>query len=456
MIRIKNGVLVSGSGTRETDLWIDGGKIIEKPADTSGAEVLDAENCLVFPGFIDAHTHFQTDAGWAWTADDFTSGTAAALAGGTTTIIDFATQYRGQGLNEALDTWHGRADGNCSCDYGFHMTITDWNGITRDQLPEMVSRGVTSFKAYMANDNLRISDDSLRELLRASAELGCIVGAHCELGDLVNRNRNRLLRQDKTAPKYHAQSRPNRAEVMAVARFLQLAWEARAEAWVVHLSTGGGLSEIIAARERGQTVLTETCPQYLTLTNRVYDAEGFEGAKYVCSPPIRSARDRLILLDAASKGAVDIISTDHCSFNFAGQKELGFGDFSKIPNGLPGVEHRASLVWSFATKNPELFCAMLSENAAKAFGMYPQKGALEPGADADVVVWDKREKWVIRATDQVQNVDYSPWEGFPVSGRAKYVLLRGELCAREGQVIRRGLGRFVKRSQKGKATDAAG
>ncbi|MCL2343922.1 MAG: dihydropyrimidinase [Firmicutes bacterium] len=447
MLHIKNGVLVSGSATQKADLWIEGGKIVETPADASGAELIDAAGCLVFPGFIDAHTHMQMDAGATWTADDFASGTAAALAGGTTVILDFATQARGRSLNEALDLWHSRADGHCSCGYGFHMAVTDWNGRTRLELRDMANRGVTSFKAYMAYDNLRISDDALRELLREAAALGGLVGAHCELGDTVNKNRAELVAAGKTAPKYHALSRPDKVEADAVARFLELAGEADAPAWVVHLSTREGLHNIETARARGQRVLTETCPQYLTLTDKVYGADGFEGAKYVCSPPIRNAHDRLALLDATRKGKVDIISTDHCSFNYKGQKEMGLGDFTKIPNGLPGVEHRPALIWTYATQSPERFCALLSENPAKAFGMYPRKGTLSSGADADVVIWDGGETWTIRAAEQVQNVDYSPWEGFQVRGRAKVVLLGGELCAAEGNVLKAGQGKYVARER---------
>lgn len=445
MLCIKNGVQISGAGQKKCDLWIDEGKIAAPPEDTSGAQIFDADGCYLFPGFIDAHTHLDMDAGLTHTADDFASGTTAALVGGTTTILDFATQYKGGTLKTALDTWHKLADGNSSCDYGFHMAVTDWNDNTKRELEDMVSAGVTSFKAYMAYDNLRITDDELRELLKQSAKLSCIVGAHCELGDIVNRNRLNLIEEGKTEPIYHAVSRPNYVEYNAIRRFLQLADEADAPAWVVHLSTGEGLEAVLSARENGQTVLVETCPQYITLSESVYITPNFEGAKYICSPPIRSSKDKLKLLEAARNGAVDIISTDHCSFNFKGQKELGRGDFTKIPNGLPGVEHRSALVWTAVSADPQRFCQLMTEEPAKAFGMYPQKGSLQVGADADVVVWDPRARWEIRADEQIQNVDYSPWEGFIASASARTVFLRGELCARNGKPIKTRHGQFVAR-----------
>jgi dihydropyrimidinase len=444
MLCIQNGTVVTPEGSEIRNLWVDSGKIVAEPQNPRKSTIYDASGCLVFPGFIDAHVHLEMPSAGTWTADSYATGTAAAAAGGTTTVLDFATQDKGSTLQAALDTWHGRADGNCSCDYGFHMAVTDWNGHTRREITDMVRQGVTSFKAYMAYDGLRIGDDGLRELLAETREIG-FVGVHCELGDEVNRRVQALLSQGHIGPQYHSRSRPNAVEAAAITRYLELAREVNAPAWVVHLSTREGLAAIQAARAAGQTVLVETCPQYLTLTDAVYDLPGFAGAKFVCSPPIRSAADRDAMLDAVHSGQVDILSTDHCSFNFRGQKELGQGDFSKIPNGLPGVEHRPAVVWSCCGLTPERFCALLAENPARAFGMYPQKGALLPGSDADVVVWDPNCRWELRAAEQVQNVDYSPWEGFSLTGRARGVFLRGELVAENGRVIRPGTGRYVAR-----------
>lgn len=448
MLCIKGGRLVTPAGTFEKDLWIDGEKIVsgEKAGRT---EVYDASGCLVFPGFIDSHTHFEMDNGVTVTADDFPSGTAAALAGGTTCILDFATQERGGTLSGALDRWFRLAQGRSYCDFGFHMAVTDWNRSTREELADMASRGVTSFKAYMAYDALRLTDEQLLELLAAARELGCITGVHCELGDEVNRRVGELLSAGKTDVRYHPLSRPNEVEGGAVRRLMELALDAGAPAWVVHLSTSEGMQEIRAARKKGLRVLVETCPQYLTLTDEVYIKQDFEGAKYVCSPPIRSLKDKEELWNAVKDKEVDIISTDHCSYNFKGQKELGREDFSKIPNGLPGVEHRPALIWTCGVGGgkitPEDMAALLSENPARAFGMYPQKGALEPGSDADIVIWDPDFRRKLTAKEQLQRVDYSPWEGIELEGRARAVFLRGELCAENGKIIKGPRGKYVPR-----------
>ncbi len=445
MLHIKNGTLVRGKGLEHASLWIRDGRIEQIGGKLPETEVIDASGMFVFPGFIDAHTHLQMDTGATWTADSFETGTAAALAGGTTAIIDFATQERGKTLREAYETWSGRAAGHCSCDWGLHMAVTGWNSGTRRELEAMARAGVTSLKAYMAYDSLRISDSDLRGLMEAGRDLGLIVGVHCELGDEVNRGVRSLLIKGHTEPRYHPLSRPARVEALAVRRALQLAREAGAALWVVHLSTGSGLEEIRDARRAGQRVLVETCPQYLTLNDEVYSREGFEGAKFVCSPPLRSDEDRQALLGALSSGEIDIVSTDHCSFNFAGGKDLGREDFSRIPNGLPGIEHRPMLVWSACGLSPENMAKVLSENPARAFGLYPRKGALLPGSDADLVIWDPAGARKITANDQVQNVDYTPWEGFMASGSPRQVLLRGELCAANGRVIKSGRGRYLPR-----------
>ena len=435
MLCICNGTVVTPRGLSRRDLWIDGGKIVAPPAPPAAFDRIDAAGKLIFPGFIDSHTHFEMPVSGTWTADSFASGTAAAIAGGTTVILDFATQDRGHSLREALEIWHSRADGHCSCDYGFHMAVSDWNAAARAELEQMPDAGVTSFKAYMAYDNLKLPDVQISELLSAAREIG-YVGVHCELGDTVKENQARLLAQGKTGPAWHPVSRPNAVESEAIRRFLALARTAQAPAWVVHLSTREGLAAIRAARQAGQDVLVETCPQYLTLTDEVYRAPDFAGAKYVCSPPIRSAADRDCLCAAVRSGETDILSTDHCSFRFRGQKELGRGDFTKIPNGLPGVEHRPAVVWStLLSEDPAGMCAMLSENPAKAFGLWPRKGNLEPGADADVVIWDSGWRGTLTAAGQLMACDYSPWEGLPLTGRAERVFLRGTLCAENGRVL---------------------
>ena len=449
MLCIKNGTIVSPEGRKKADLYIEGGKVVSIGGALPFDESYDAEGCLLFPGFIDSHTHLEMDTGSTVTADSFASGTAAALAGGTTVILDFATQDKGHTLAEALKAWHSRADGNCSCDYGFHMAVTDWNEATKAELADMEREGVTSFKAYMAYNNLRLDDIELQELFAATADIG-VCGVHCELGDEVNRRVAANLAAGRTGPEWHPRSRPNEVESLAIRRCLALAREVGGAAWVVHLSTAEGLREIEAARSAGQNVLVETCPQYLTLTDEVYEKPDFEGAKFVCSPPIRKEADKQALWQGIGAGKVDIISTDHCSFTFE-QKKLGLGDFSKIPNGLPGIEHRPAVVWASGVAqgrmSEEEFCRLLSTEPARAFGMYPRKGALDLGSDADVVVWDPRAEAVLTAADMNMLAGYSPWEGMELHGLPKAVFLRGVLSAENGKVINSNGGRYVSRSK---------
>jgi len=446
MIVFKGGDVVSAAGTEKRELYVENGKIVPPgPAD----QVVDVSGCLLFPGFIDAHTHLDMPVSGTVTADSFPSGTAAAIAGGTTVILDFATQDRGHSLAEALDVWHTRADGRCSCDYGFHMAVSDWNDATKREMRAMADAGITSFKGYMAYDNLRLDDDDMRAFLAAAGELGGLVGCHCELGDRVSENTAALLAAGRTGPEYHPVSRPNAVEADAVRRFLELAREAEGRPWVVHLSTREGVEAIDAARAAGQKVLVETCPQYLTLTEEVYSLPDFQGAKYVCSPPIRSAADRDALWGAVEDRRIDILSTDHCSFNFRGQKELGRESFARIPNGLPGIEFRPAVIWTAGVSQgrmtPEDMCRLMCETPAKAFGLWGRKGALTPGCDADVVVWDPSYRGVLDPAAQVTACDNSPWEGMALTGRARAVYLRGEKCAEEGRCLRQGRGEYLRR-----------
>lgn len=438
---IAGGIVVSSEDTRRADVLVDGGKIIRvEPsiAPNPGDEVVDASGLLIFPGFIDAHTHFDMDNGVTVTADDFASGTRAAVAGGTTTVIDFATQDRGGTLLEALAAWHRKADGKCSCDYGFHMAITDWNESVRAELPKLFEAGVTSVKLYMAYDALRLMDDQVYEVMRAMHELGGVVWCHCENGAVINRMVMEAREQGRLGPSEHPLCRPALLEAEAISRLTYLAQLAGAPAGVVHLSSEAGLREALKARQRGVKVLLETCPQYLALDDEKYLEPGFAGAKYVCSPPLRKKSDALALIDAVQEGAIDTIATDHCSYTLK-QKALGFEDFSKIPNGLPGVEHRPAIVYSelVAKKliGPSDMCRMLAENPAKLYGLFPLKGVVRPGADADLVLWDRSEKWVLRASEQLMKADYSPFEGFEIIGRPRQVLLRGETAYKGGEVF---------------------
>lgn len=443
MIIIQNGELVCPEGLLRADLAIDGEKIAaiaEHIEPAAGDTVEDARGCWVFPGFIDAHTHLQCWTGMDWTADSFETGTRAAACGGTTCIVDYATADRGVTLPDALAEWHARAGGTCTSNYAFHMAIAEWNERNRADLAKMRDAGVSSFKTYFAYDHLRLDDAETLEVLECMCEMGGTLCVHCENGTLVNHLQKRVLAQGVTGPRGHALSRPAECEAEAISRLLYLAHLAGdARVNVVHLSTELGLDAIRAARARGQeNIFVETCPQYLFLDESRYQEEGedgFAGAKYVMSPPLRSARDAAALRDALVAGEIDTIATDHCSFNLHGQKDRGRGDFTQIPNGGPGIEHRPAVMLSQmgSELGPHRLMQLMSENPARVFGMYPRKGALAVGADADVCVWDPRATWTIEAGTQQQAVDYTPWEGMEVTGRAHVVYVNGQLVARDGE-----------------------
>ncbi len=452
MTIIQHGTLVLPDGLMQGDLAFENGVITRvAPAIEAGAgdAVCEAAGCLVFPGFIDAHTHLDMDSGTTVTADDFASGSRAAACGGTTTLVDFATQERGGTLTDALDAWHRKAEGKCACNYAFHMAVTDWNEQTRAELPRMFERGVTSFKAYYAYDNLRLDDAQMYDLLSALRPFGGVLGVHCENGTLVNRLQRQQLDRGVTGPEGHPASRPPVVEAEAIRRLCAVAKLADSPVHIVHLSSAEGLEEVRRARASGQKVWVETCPQYLLLDESRYHLEGFEGAKYVMSPPLRSPADREALRAAVLGGEIDTISTDHCSYRFGDQKALGRDDFTNIPNGAPGIEHRPALIYtSFVASGlmtEAQMCRLLSENPAKLFGMWPRKGRLAQGADADITVWDPQARWVIRAEAQHQNVDYTPYEGFEAAGRARAVYVGGQLAAKDGEPSGASAGRYVKR-----------
>ena len=452
MTIIQHGTLVLPDGLMQGDIAFENGVITRiAPAIEAGAgdAVCEVAGCLVFPGFIDAHTHLDMDSGTTVTADDFASGSRAAACGGTTTLVDFATQERGGTLRDALDAWHRKAEGKCACNYAFHMAVTDWNEQTRAELPQMFERGVTSFKAYYAYDNLRLDDAQMYDLLSALRPFGGVLGVHCENGTLVNRLQREQLEKGVTGPAGHPASRPPVVEAEAIRRLCAVAKLADSPVHIVHLSSAEGLEEVRRARAAGQKVWAETCPQYLLLDESRYHLEGFEGAKYVMSPPLRSPADREALRAAVLDGEIDTISTDHCSYRFSDQKTLGRDDFTKIPNGAPGIEHRPALIYTSFVASGLMTAAqmsrLLSENQAKLFGMWPRKGQLAQGADADITVWDPQARWVIRAEAQHQNVDYTPYEGFEAAGRARAVYVGGQLAAKDGEPSGASAGRYVKR-----------
>lgn len=450
-IIIKNGTIVTPKKSYISDIKIEDEIIVDigKNLEDDQARIIDAAGCLVFPGFIDSHTHFDLDTGYTRTADDFKTGTAAAIVGGTTTILDFATQNKGETLSEALANWNKLAENVSSCDYGFHMAITQWNEDIKDELKIMNEQGITSFKAYMAYDNLRLNDGEIYDILKCLKKYNGLLSVHCENGDLVNTMIKEQLTSGKTTPSSHPLSRPNIVESEAVSRYIDIANLAGAPIYIVHLSTKEALEEVVKARKRGQKVYVETCPQYLLLEDSLYLSDDFESAKYVLSPPLRKRDDLEKLWKALSAEEIDTIGTDHCSFNFKGQKDHGINDFSKIPNGIPGVEHRPALMYSYGVDSgkitKEQMCSVLSENIAKIFGMYPRKGVIQVGSDADIVIWDVLSKGIISKDNQSQNVDYTPFEGFKTVGSAKHVFLRGRHVVENGNIIRRNSGKYIKR-----------
>lgn len=449
-VLLKGGKVVSPENTVLADLRMEGEKIVEIGPDLSpgNSEVVDVSGCLLFPGFIDGHTHLDMEGAVCHTADDFATGSAAAIAGGTTSVIDFAAPERGQSLQSGLDAWHALAEGKSACDYAFHMSLLEWNEDIAAEIPRMFDQGVSSFKVYMAYDNLRVSDGAIFALMNALKERGGMLGCHCENGDLVDALAAEQKAAGNLSPAAHPLSRPDTAEAEAVGRFLALARTAELPVNIVHLSCLKSMEAVRRARGEGQKVYVETCPQYLLLDDSCYQG-GFEGAKYVCAPPLRPDGNPQMLWQAVERGEVDTISTDHCSFRFGDQKALGREDFGKIPGGLPGVEHRPALIYTYGVAAGRIsagdMAALLSENIAKQFGMYPRKGVLAEGSDADVVVWDPGVPGSITAEEQQQNVDYSPYEGFLTIGKARRVYLRGELAAENGSPTGAIRGTFIHR-----------
>ena len=447
---LKNGMLVSGNGSRREDLLIEDGLIRETAPsiEAEADEVIDCSGKILFPGFIDGHTHMDLHVAGTVTADDFTTGTAAAIAGGTTMIVDFGTQYHGETLNEALKNWHEKAGDGNSCDYSFHMSISEWTPTVREEIKDMIEAGITTFKLYMTYPDMILNDGEIYEVIKELKKYGAFAGVHCENAPIIDA----LIRENKAkgilGPEGHPASRPDTMEAEAVHRLMVIAKEADAPIMVVHTTNEKALNEIIAARKNGVNAFCETCPQYLLLDRSYQERPDFEGAKYICAPPLRTKHDQEVLWKAIRDGVVDIVSTDHCSFTWE-QRLRGKDDFTKIPGGLPGVETRGNLIWSEGVAkgriSKECACRVLAENPAKLFGVYPQKGTLSAGSDADIVVIDPEIRKTITAEGQVTNVDYNVYEGIELQGAIDKVYLRGQLAVDDGKLIRRGLGRFVKR-----------
>jgi dihydropyrimidinase len=455
---IKNGTVVTATDTFPSDIGIVGGKITDLaaslPAENSD-KVIDATDRLVFPGGIDVHTHLDMPFGGTTSADDFETGTRAAAFGGTTTLVDFAIQYKGQSLRQAFDTWMAKAASKAVADYSFHCIITDLGDSQMEEMGALVSEGVPSFKLFMAYPGVFMLDDAtIFKAMSQAAKYNGLICMHAENGGAIDVIVKRALAEGKTAPKYHALTRPTTAEAEATGRAIALAEMAGAPVYIVHLSCNEALEKVREARDRGLPVYAETCPQYLYLSLENMDAPGFEGAKYVFTPPLREKWNQEKLWHGLARDTLQVVSTDHCPFCYKEQKEMGRGDFTKIPNGGPGVEHRLSLIYSGGVHgghfNANRFVQLVSTAPAKLFGLYPRKGTIAVGSDADLVIFDPLEEQVLSAKTHHMRVDYSMFEGIKVKGVAKIVLSRGRVLVENGKFQgRAGAGEFLRRKTYG-------
>jgi dihydropyrimidinase len=455
---IQNGTCVTASDTFAADVWLENGKIaaLVQPGTSLGQadRTVDASGKLVIPGGIDAHTHLDMPFGGTTSIDDFDSGTLAAAFGGTTTLIDFAIQKKGGTLREALDGWHQKAEGKAHIDYGFHMIATDVPPPVLEEMGQLVKEGVTSFKLFMAYPGVLLLDDQsiFRAMLRAG-ELGALICMHAETGLPIDVLIERALAAGHTAPIYHALTRPEAAEATGTERAIALAEMAKVPVYIVHLSAQRALERVMEARDRGLPAYAETCPQYLFCSEddlRGTPGDEFEGAKFVCTPPLRPKHHHEHLWRGLRTYDLQVVSTDHCPFCMKGQKELGRGDFSKIPNGMPGIETRLHLLWEGVREgriSMNRFVEITATAPAKIFGLYPRKGTLAVGADADVVVWDPDKRFELSHQNLHMKADYAPFEGKTVTGAPDKVFSRGELVVDGTQYLgRKGRGQFLRRA----------
>jgi len=457
---IQNGTLVTALHSYKADILVADGKIEEiapQFAKTVADRAIDATGMLIFPGGVDVHTHMDMPFGGTTSADDFETGTRAAAYGGTTTIVDFAIQAKGTKMRDALDTWWKKAEGKVCIDYGLHMIVTDLGNSGLEDMDDLVREGVASFKLFMAYPNVLMVDDAtIFRALGQTARNGALICMHAENGGAIDVLIQKALAEGKTAPIQHALTRPVRAEAEAVNRAIALAEMAGAPVYIVHLSSEDALNQVREARDRGLPAFAETCPQYLLLSIEELERPNFEGAKYVFTPPLRERHHLAKLWGGLKHDHLQVVSTDHCPFCFADQKQLGKDDFTKIPNGGPGVENRLQLIWNYGVNSGKIsqnrFVELVSTTPAKLFGMYPRKGALEAGSDADIVIWDPEAEHVISAATHHMRVDYSMFEGFKVKGKARQVISRGEVVVENGKFQgKAGRGQYLRRHARGGA-----
>lgn len=453
---IKNGTIVTASDTFSADLLIENGKIstIGSNLDVQGAEIIDAKDCFVFPGGIDPHTHLDMPFGGTVTKDDFETGTIAAAFGGTTTIIDFCLTNKGEPLKNSIQTWHEKSKNKAVIDYGFHLMIGEMNEAVLEELPQVIEEeGITSFKVFMAYKNVfQADDETLFKTLLAAKEHGALVMVHAENGDVIDYLTKKAISDGHTDPIYHALTRPPEVEGEATGRAAQLTGLADSQLYVVHVSCADAVEKIIEARNKGFNVWGETCPQYLVLDQSYLEKPNFEGAKYVWSPPLREKSHQAALWNALKSGQLQTLGSDQCSFDFKGQKDLGRDDFTKIPNGGPIIEDRVSMLFSEGVKKGRIslnqFVDLTSTRVAKLFGLFPKKGTIAVGSDADIVIFDPNVERVISAESHHMAVDYNAFEGMTIFGEPVSVLLRGEFVIRNKQFVgKTGAGEYLKRAK---------
>jgi len=462
---IKGGTIATAADLYKADILIEGERIAAIGEDLSApdAEVVDAEGLYVFPGGIDPHTHLDMPFGGTTTKDDFATGTKAAAFGGTTTIIDFCLTQKGRPLREAVAAWHAKAKGKVAVDYGFHLMIAEMNDEVLAELPViMAEEGITSLKIFMAYKNVfQVDDGTLYRTLLAAKEHGALVMVHAENGEVIDYLVTKALAEGHTEPIYHARTRPPELEGEATGRAAALTALADSQLYVVHVTCAEAVARIAEARSKGVRVFGETCPQYLVLDESYLEKPDFEGAKYVWSPPLRTKEHQEALWNALRSGQLQAIGSDQCSFDFKGQKELGRGDFSKIPNGGPTIEDRFSLLYSEGVAKGRItlhqFVDLVSTQAARLFGLFPKKGTIAVGSDADLVLFDPNAVRTIRAEGHHMAVDYNAFEGMEVTGEPVSVLLRGRFVVKDKQFVGEpGMGQYLRRSRFGGFASAAG
>src|SRR5687768_7759652 len=451
---IRHGRVVTATDDYMADILIENGvvSVIGLELDIEADKIIDAKGKLVIPGGIDPHTHMELPFGGTFASDDFFTGTRAAAFGGTTTIIDFAVQTKGESMTSGVDAWHKKAEGKTAIDYGFHLITTDFEGGDEKEMYKLMDEGITSFKLFMAYPGVFLADDAtIFRAMSAAGERGGLICMHAENGIVINEIIKRALEQGRTAPKYHALTRPTIAEAEGVHRAIAIAEMAESPVYIVHLSCTDALNQVRQARDRGIPAFAETCPQYLFHSIDDY-GDGWDGAKYVMTPPLREKHNHDELWKGLKMDDLQVISTDHCPFCMKEQKELGKDDFSKIPNGAPGVENRMSLIYNGGVVENRIslnrFVELTSTAAAKMFGMFPKKGTIAVGSDADIVIFDPEKEHTFGVEHEHMNVDYSSYEGWKVKGKVETVLSRGRVVIENGEHKgKAGDGQFLKRGE---------